>query len=387
MRTEPLLPVTLTLCDQGQGQTIIHLPHGVHLLAGSETALVYASLSRAHSLDDAWSDYDSQCGTGASLSQEAFMAHARHCLDVYTTAKADDEAYSWSQELLKADYVERVAGYFTYLFLGNRFYALVLIALLTLVAIAANFQFEVVRNWMSDANWWMISALFVASVVAHEFGHAAALMSYGQRPGAMGIGIMYTILPVFYVNLGEAWRLPRHHRCVVNAAGVVMQLLVAGVYFLTGILLGFNESILLAAALVSVIALVQLVPLVRSDGFWLLADALNEPRLGQMTLSDARRLHTSFDVRQRRRAFWIGLYVVSSKAILLLTCILMIHHLYIAAPYYKQWALTGDAPTFPIIVRTALACGVISVVFIAACKRVGQWVVKARHYPSLPPSA
>ncbi|MDQ0497132.1 site-2 protease family protein [Paenibacillus brasilensis] len=61
--------------------------------------------------------------------------------------------------------------------------------------------------------------LLLLSILFHEFGHVVAAYRYGIRPRDIGIGL-YMLVPVMFVDLSEAWKLPRKQRVVIDFAGI-----------------------------------------------------------------------------------------------------------------------------------------------------------------------
>ena len=61
--------------------------------------------------------------------------------------------------------------------------------------------------------------LLFASMLFHELGHAAACRYGGGRPGAIGAGL-YLMLPAFYTNVTDAYRLPRRRPGRTDLGGI-----------------------------------------------------------------------------------------------------------------------------------------------------------------------
>lgn len=139
---------------------------------------------------------------------------------------------------------------------------------------------------------WGVTMLF------HELGHAAALRQFGGNPGAIGIGVL-GVVPVLYAELGDAWRLSRTQRTVVDGAGIVAQGLVA--LALDGVLrtLGLNPWVVTFERLVAVSVLIAALPAFGMDGHWLLRDALGTVRLRSRALIHFQHAQTSSDHRVR----------------------------------------------------------------------------------------
>lgn len=117
---------------------------------------------------------------------------------------------------------------------------------------------------------------FVKTV--HELGHALATKHYGLYVRRMGIYFM-VFVPILYTDATEAWKLAsRRSRLMIGAAGVLVELAVAAVsLFLWSILPdGLFRSLMFYLSGVSLLSsfLVNLNPLMRFDGYYILMDYL-----------------------------------------------------------------------------------------------------------------
>jgi len=115
----------------------------------------------------------------------------------------------------------------------------------------------------------------VLSAGFHELGHAAALRYGGGFPRAMGAGL-YLVYPAFYTDVSDNYRLRRWDRVRTDLGGFYFNLLFAigvmALYALTGL-----ETLLLIVPLLNLEMLRQLVPIMRLDGYWALADLTGVP--------------------------------------------------------------------------------------------------------------
>jgi putative peptide zinc metalloprotease protein len=130
-------------------------------------------------------------------------------------------------------------------------------------------------------------ALFVLSCLAHELGHAGACARFGVRPGAVGAAL-YLVFPVLYSDVTRIWRLNRWQRVAVDAGGLYVQCLVAAGYALI-YLRTHAAACFFAATLVGAAALLDLNPLFRFDGYWIVSDALGVRDLHAHVLRTLRR--------------------------------------------------------------------------------------------------
>src|SRR5512139_915279 len=119
--------------------------------------------------------------------------------------------------------------------------------------------------------------LLLASTLFHELGHAAGCTYGGGRPGVIGMGV-YLVVPAFYTNVTDAYRLDRRGRLRTDLGGL---------YFNAVFLLGLGAAyaatgwapLLVVVALTNLEMLQQLLPVVRLDGYFILADLVGVPDL------------------------------------------------------------------------------------------------------------
>jgi putative peptide zinc metalloprotease protein len=124
-----------------------------------------------------------------------------------------------------------------------------------------------------------VFAITVASAGFHEFGHAAAARYGGATPGAMGAGL-YLVWPAFYTDVTDSYRLGRGGRIRTDLGGLYFNALLSVAMFGLWALTGWDALLLvIGTQLVQMIR--QLLPLVRFDGYHLLADITGVPDLFQ----------------------------------------------------------------------------------------------------------
>jgi putative peptide zinc metalloprotease protein len=123
----------------------------------------------------------------------------------------------------------------------------------------------------------LVFALTVVSAGFHELGHAAACRRSGGTPGGMGAGL-YLVWPAFYTDVTDAYRLPRRARLRVDLAGLYFNAVVA-VATMAVWLVWQVDALLLLVALQLLQMVKQLSPLIRADGYHILADATGVPDL------------------------------------------------------------------------------------------------------------
>lgn len=116
---------------------------------------------------------------------------------------------------------------------------------------------------------------FVLAAAFHELGHGAGLRYGGGKVRQMGVGL-YLVYPVFYTDITSSYSLGRGARLRADFGGfyfnVIFQLIALGLFALTGL-----EFLLIVVMLLDIEILYQLLPFVRMDGYWILADLTGVP--------------------------------------------------------------------------------------------------------------
>ncbi len=158
------------------------------------------------------------------------------------------------------------------------------------------------RNWSAFRADWTdfadlrgllsVGAVLVFVKIVHEFAHGIAAARHGCRVPAMGVAFL-VMAPVAYTDTNDAWRLSRRApRLWIGAAGILSELVLASWATLAWGLLPAGPLRSAACLLASVTwvksLLVNLSPIMRFDGYYLLSDALDLPNLHARCFALAR---------------------------------------------------------------------------------------------------
>ncbi|MCI4115270.1 HlyD family efflux transporter periplasmic adaptor subunit [Dickeya dianthicola] len=169
-----------------------------------------------------------------------------------------------------------------------------------------------------------MAAFGVALVFAkfiHELGHAFMAKRAGCRVQNMGVAFI-VLFPLFYTDVSDAWRLKdRRARLLISAGGILAELMLACVALLAWALLPDGPvrtaAFMLSSATWVTTLVVNLNPLMRFDGYFLLSDfwrvenlqerayALCRWRLREALFGYGRPApHTWSPTMQRRLLIW-----------------------------------------------------------------------------------
>jgi len=151
----------------------------------------------------------------------------------------------------------------------------------------------IVRQWESFANTFVyffssqgLTAYVLGLIgikILHELGHAYTAARYGCQVHTMGVGFLLMV-PVLYTDTTDSWKLTsRKQRAAIAAAGMVVELSIAMLATFLWHLCpeGVLKSVLFVLATTSWIMglFINLNPLLRFDGYYVLSDWLGVPNL------------------------------------------------------------------------------------------------------------
>jgi len=134
--------------------------------------------------------------------------------------------------------------------------------------------------------------VLAATKVFHELGHAYTATRFGCRVSSMGVAFL-VMVPVLYTDTTGAWRLTdRRQRLAITAAGPITELALAGAALLVwsmadeGLLR--SAAFLMATSSIGMSLLINLNPLMKFDGYYLLSDWLGVPNLQERAFALGR---------------------------------------------------------------------------------------------------
>ena len=143
-------------------------------------------------------------------------------------------------------------------------------------------DFVAVRTTFLDSLSWKGLAKYFAAILflkfVHEAAHSLAAIHFHCRVRGIGLGFM-VFYPRLYTDTTDSWRLPRRKRLLIDAAGIIIELLLGGIAALLWSYLppGSGKSTMFYIFTVSTIStlFVNGNPFIRYDGYYILCDLLN----------------------------------------------------------------------------------------------------------------
>lgn len=209
---------------------------------------------------------------------------------------------------------------------------------------------------LAPSNLIMMALIYPFIKLLHELAHGYAAKLYGGEVHEMGI-MLLVFMPVPYVDASAATALrERRMRMLVGAAGIMVELFFAALALLLWLVVepGLVSTLCFNIMLIGGVSTVVFNgnPLLRFDGYYVLADAIGIPNLAQranryLTYLVQRyllgmRLAQS-PVTSRGEAPWFVLYSISSFAyrmVLLGTiCFYLLDNFFVVGVVLAAWAV------------------------------------------------
>ena len=132
---------------------------------------------------------------------------------------------------------------------------------------------------------------FYTVIFIHESAHAVTAKHFGRRVDEGGF-MLYYFIPSFYVNVTDAWLEPWYRRVAIFWAGPYSGFVLAGFSSILVALLPAHALLTTLLFKIAVAAyinnLLNLMPLLLLDGYWILEEWVETPKLRQKALEFVR---------------------------------------------------------------------------------------------------
>ncbi len=174
------------------------------------------------------------------------------------------------------------------LFTRTMFYIWLLVVFSAVIA--AIIHWSELSNELADrlflpSNLLLLWLIYPVTKIFHEFGHAFAVKKWGGEVHEMGI-MLLALTPLPYIDASASASFPdKRHRIGVAAMGMMVELLMASVALFiwlnveTGLISALSYNVMLIGGVSTL--LFNGNPLLRYDGYYMLADLVEIPNLGQ----------------------------------------------------------------------------------------------------------
>ncbi len=160
--------------------------------------------------------------------------------------------------------------------------------LLALLLVGSNWKtfYDKLPDFQSFFNWWTIMSFWLCLAVVkiiHEFGHGLTAKHYGGEVHEMGL-LFLVLTPALYCDVTDSWLLPnKWKRIWISAAGIYVECFLASIatfvwwYSTPGLLNSLAMATMFICSVNTI--LFNANPLLRYDGYYVMADWLEIPNL------------------------------------------------------------------------------------------------------------
>jgi putative peptide zinc metalloprotease protein len=149
------------------------------------------------------------------------------------------------------------------------------------------------QEFFAVSNWLYLAVALAGTKVVHELGHGVACKYFGARCHELGVMLLLGT-PCLYCNVSDSWMIPsKWRRAMIGAAGMYVELLLASLclwlwwFTQPGLLHALSLNVVFVCSVSTL--LFNANPLMRYDGYFILADLLEIPNLRQKSETLLRR--------------------------------------------------------------------------------------------------
>jgi len=173
---------------------------------------------------------------------------------------------------LKETKLEYLSAFFS----KEKFYLLLILLFLSNLLI-----FFFYDNSTISSNSSQVIAIVFCSHIFHELGHAISAKCKNISSGPISFGFYY-FLPVFFIDLSDAWNIKKSDRIIINLSGILIDYLF-GIFLFICYKITNNNLFILSNILLFLKTFYNLNPFIRSDIYWVLADYFEKPNLSEQS--------------------------------------------------------------------------------------------------------
>ena len=196
-------------------------------------------------------------------------------------------------------FIDRVKPYIG--FIGSKYFFRLLLIPAVIGYILVFRQLPAVTAALAASFTWagLVKYFFAIILlkIIHEGGHLAGNMRFNCRVRAIGISVIF-LYPRFFSDTTDSWRLPRRQRLLIDAGGLLSEMLCGGLAALAWCYLppGNLQSTMFFIFAVSTAStiLVNGNPLIRFDGYYILCDILGVENLMQRSGEYIKQLNRHY---------------------------------------------------------------------------------------------
>lgn len=248
--------------------------------------------------------------------------------------------FQYKKVLISSNMMDKVSSFMS--FMLNRITMIILISSVIVVNLYLYFINKPVFSEMSsiDLSWIIIVFVFLF----HEIGHSTACKAFGGMASEIGFGITMMV-PVMFADVSSSWYFAKKQRMIINFAGIYFQNVFSSFFLVLSIILN-NSNMYYASEAIFISTLYQFFPFYKSDGYWILTDILEEPRLYRKSqkLFFTFLRHLKIEFNKKNMILIIYYFIIESVVLWFITGIFI---------YYKEYIISLPAHLYCVMLGIA----------------------------------
>jgi len=141
------------------------------------------------------------------------------------------------------------------------------------------------KNFFTPANALLLLITLGVTKILHEFGHGLSCKHFGGECHELGV-MLLVLTPCLYCNVSDSWMLPsKWQRAAIGAAGMYVEIVLASIatflwwFSQPGVVNSLALNVMFICSVSTVVFNGN--PLLRYDGYYILADLVEIPNLRQ----------------------------------------------------------------------------------------------------------
>ncbi|GMQ56279.1 hypothetical protein AN1V17_06720 [Vallitalea sediminicola] len=140
---------------------------------------------------------------------------------------------------------------------------------------------------LSSPPWYLFIPVFLISISLHEFAHIIVAKNNGAHIAEIGLRLILIVPCIYSSIVGISYIESKMKRILISAAGILLNLQVAGIGFiLTAFTSGNTYNFFLWLSMLNLmLVMLNLIFLLKFDGYYILAELLNDKKLKENSLS------------------------------------------------------------------------------------------------------
>lgn len=251
---------------------------------------------------------------------------------------ASIQDFQYKKTALNSEVMDKISSVFTFMYKKK----IMILTILAVLFINIYFYFinkpKFLNHIQLDMSWFIIAFVFFF----HEIGHSAACKFCGGKACEIGFGITM-LMPALYANVSSSWYFNKSKRMLVNFGGIYFQNIFA-CFFLILSLLIHNSNIYYISETIFLSTLYQLFPYYKSDGYWILTDLVEEPRLYRKSQNIFFKLLKNLNLKMNKKTMLFFIYYLCLEIVIIwfiLFTFIRYRDIVISLPYYLYNIISG----------------------------------------------